>query len=53
MCKEYTLSPYDIDEKTFNEVIDLFIDTRQVQKHTQELNDPDRVVRRKAGDDWY
>lgn len=51
---EYTaLSPYEIDEKPFFEVIELFGETRQMQIREKILSDPNRIIRRKAGDDWF
>jgi hypothetical protein len=47
------LSPYEIDSRSFFEVIDLYADVRAMQIRENELNDPNRVVRRKAGDDWF
>lgn len=54
ICKEFpALSPYDVDARTFIEVIDLFCDLRKLQIRQAAMNDPDRVIRRPAGDDWY
>ena len=54
LCKEYTvLSPYEIDEKPFFEVIELFGETRQMQIREKISSNPNRIIRRKAGDDWY
>lgn len=54
LCREFNaLSPYEIDERTFDEVVDLYADMRTLQIGTRERSDPNRVVRRPAGDDWF
>ena len=59
LCKEYpALSPYELEERSFYDVIALFADTRRVQiredKHRRiERGEEELVIRRKAGDDWY
>ena len=60
LCKEYpALSPFEIDERRFVDVIDLFADTRRLQiradKEKEFISTPDaeKVIRRPAGDDWY
>lgn len=54
LCKEYTaLSPYEIDDRAFGEVVDLYIDTRKIQMRKNKLTNPNRVIRRRAGDDWF
>lgn len=54
LCKEFpALSPWDIEIKTYHEVIKLYADMRRIQIHENELKDPDRVIRRRAGDDWF
>lgn len=47
------MSPYDVDERAFFEVIDLFADVRGMQIREECLHDPNRIVRRRAGDDWF
>lgn len=54
LCKEFpALSPWEIDDRSYHKVIRLYADTRRVQIHDQELSDPDRVIRRRAGDNWF
>lgn len=54
LCKEYTaLTPFDLDERTLREVIKLFSDCKGVHMRQDKKSDPDRVIRRKAGDDWF
>ena len=54
LTKEYpALSPFDIEDKSFFKVIDLFADTRRVQIETKKLSDPNRIIRRPAGDGWF
>lgn len=42
-----------IDETSFYKVLDLFSDTRKMQIREKKLSDPNRVIRRPAGDDWF
>lgn len=42
-----------IDDSSYYDVIDLFADTRRMQIHTKKKRDPNRVIRKKAGDDWF
>ena len=54
LCKEYvSLSPYDLEERTFREVIKLFVDCKKVHMRQDLISDPDRVVKVKASDDWF
>ena len=54
LCKEYpALTPWDIDNRSYHDVIILYGETRVVQIRTKKLTDPNRVIRRKAGDDWF
>jgi hypothetical protein len=54
LCKEYpALSPYQLEEKSFYDVIRLYADVRRMQIREKKINDPDRVIRRPAGDDWF
>jgi hypothetical protein len=54
LTKEYpALSPFDIEERSFFQVIDLFADTRRAQIQIKKESDPNRVIRRPAGDDWF
>lgn len=54
ICKEYpALSPYDIDDRRFTDVIGLYKDVRRMQIREKKANDPNRIIRRKAGDDWF
>lgn len=60
LCKEFpALTPYDLDEKQFCKVIDLYSDVRRVQireKKTASLPVPEKkekVIRRPAGDNWF
>ena len=54
ICKEFpALSPYEIDGKKYGDVMGLFRDLRTSQIRQAKLNDPNRVIRKKAGDNWY
>ena len=50
------MTPYEVDEKPYGNVIELYADVRRMQlreKKEQKKNDPNRVIRRPAGDDWF
>lgn len=54
LTKEYpALTPFDIEKISYYKVLDLFSDTRKLQIRHQRESDPNRVIRRKAGDDWF
>lgn len=54
LCKEYpALSPWEIEQRKFKEVIRLIADTRTVQIGAKKTADPDHVIRRRAGDNWF
>ena len=58
LCKEFpALTPYDVDEKPFSDVIDLYSDVRTLQinaeKRNPSVSNGPRIIRRKAGDDWF
>ena len=54
LCKEFpALSPFDIEARTYHSVMKLYADMRTLQIHDKELKDPNRVIRRRAGDDWF
>lgn len=54
LCKEYpALSPYDLERKAFHDVIRIYADVRRLQIRQKKLSDPNRVIRKPAGDDWF
>ena len=58
LCKEYTaLTPFEVDEKPYFKVIELFSETREYQITIAEENKSKdaqtRKIRRPAGDDWF
>lgn len=54
MCKEYpAFTPFMIDDETFHNVIKLFSDVKRANKAIAVKTDPDRPIRKKAGDDWF
>ena len=54
LTKEYpALSPFEIEDRSFFSVIDLFADTRKTQIEIKKETDPNRVIRRPAGKNWY
>ena len=57
---EYSLSqafpalhPFDIEERSFFSIIDLFSDMRTMQIREKNESDPNRIIRRPAGDNWF
>lgn len=58
LCKEFpAMTPYDIEKRTFHDVIRLYSDVRALQLREAKRGDNDsndnRVIRRPAGDDWF
>ena len=54
LTKEFpALSPFDVEEETFFRVIDLLSDTRKLQMRQKKESDPNRVIKRPAGDNWF
>lgn len=54
LTKEYpALSPFDIENESFFRIIDLLADTRRVQITDKKMKDPNRVILRPAGDNWF
>ena len=54
LSKDYpAFTPFDIEEESFFRILDLFADTRRMQIQEKKLNDPNRVIMRPAGDDWF
>lgn len=54
LTKEFpALSPFDIEKSVFEEIIELYADVRMVQIRAEKESDPDRVIRRPAGNNWF
>ena len=54
LTKEFpAFTPFDIENTPYYKVLDLFADTRKLQIRAKREADPNRVIRRKAGDDWF
>lgn len=54
LCKEYpALTPWELDNETFHRVIKLFVDVKKMRGTVQKATDPDRPIKKKAGDDWF
>jgi hypothetical protein len=51
------MTPMQIDDMTFHDVIRLFSKVRAIQVRDEEIHDiltnPKRVIYRPAGDDWF
>ena len=47
------MSPYDVDARKYHDVMKLYRDVRLIQIKTHEKKDPKRVIRKRAGDDWF
>ena len=58
LCKEFpALTPYEVDEKPYHEVIELYSEVRTLQMNQEKRNpitdNGTKIIRRKAGDDWF
>lgn len=60
MCKYYpALSPFEVDEKKYREVADIYGDVLQLirrndkEKKAEKKVIDDQVIRRPAGDNWF
>lgn len=56
LCREFkALSPYEVDARTFEEVIELYADTRslQIANSIEAQRKQNEETRRPAGDDWF
>lgn len=57
LCKEFTgLSPFDVDNQPFVEVIKIYGEVRTLQiRSSADGENPktNKVIRKKAGDDWF
>jgi hypothetical protein len=56
LCKEFpALTPYDIEKRTFHDVIRLYSDVRamQIRESRYKNRKNSSVIRRPAGDDWF
>jgi len=54
LCKEYpALTPFEVEKRRFYDVIKLYAELRNMQIKEEKRNDPDRVIRRPAGDKWF
>nr|DAZ36953.1 MAG TPA: hypothetical protein [Caudoviricetes sp.] len=53
------MSPYDIEKRTYHDVLRLYADVRAMQIRDAKDNDQQsnsnttKVIRRRAGDDWF
>ena len=54
LCKEFpAFTPFYIDDSSFYKVIELYADVRKSQIDIKKRSDPNRVIRKPAGDDWF
>lgn len=54
LCKEFpALDPFHVEGKPFHDVIVLYSDILRMRRTEKKQTDPDRVIRKKAGDDWF
>lgn len=47
------LSPFDVYRERYVDVIKMYADVMDMKKEQARLSNPNRVVRRRAGDDWF
>ena len=54
LCKIFpSLDPFEIEDRPFGRVIELYSDTIKAKKRENAEANPNRVIRKKAGDDWF
>nr|DAL33194.1 MAG TPA_asm: hypothetical protein [Caudoviricetes sp.] len=56
LCKEFpALTPYDVEKRTFHDVIRLYSDVRamQIRESRHKNRENSGMIRRPAGDDWF
>ena len=54
LCKEFSgFTPFIIDDTAYHKVIGLYGEVREMQINEERINDPNRVIRRPAGDNWF
>lgn len=58
LCKEFpAMTPMQVDEMAFHDVIRLYSKVRTYQIREEEIKDiltnPNRVIRRPAGNNWF
>lgn len=54
LCKEFpALSPFDVDARRYADVIKLYSSVIDLNIDRKFKSDPNRVVRRPAGDNWF
>lgn len=50
------MTPFDVENKAYYKVIELFADLRSMQirdKKKKDTPEAERIIRRPAGDDWF
>lgn len=54
LSKEFpSMDPMEIEERPYVKVINLYSDVRRMQIRQKKMSDPNRVIRRPAGDNWF
>lgn len=54
LCKEFpALDPWAVDHRSYHDVMHLYAEIRGLQIREKKQRDPNRVIRKKAGDDWF
>ena len=53
LCKEYSISPFVIENESYHEVVSLYSDVRRMQIRTER--EKNRPIRKQASDDagWW
>ena len=50
------MTPFELENTSFFEVVDLFIDTKKMQMRIEEIQQEpkkEKVIRRPASDSWF
>jgi hypothetical protein len=54
LCREFTgLTPFVVDDRRYADVIKLYAEVIDLHAEVKKQQDPNRVIRRRAGDDWF
>ena len=47
------MTPFAVDDQRYKDVIKLYAEVIDLHMEVKKEQDPDRVIRRRAGDDWF
>lgn len=47
------MTPFAVDDRRYADVIKLYAEVIDLHAEVKKQQDPNRVIRRRAGDDWF